>query len=103
MSIVNVLLGISSYPYMVFEPASTLLMKKFSPSFWMSRIMISWVCSYLSIEYGREQWLMKVTIGHRFHVSGSYSELYRDAALPVFLGAHRSGLLPWSSVWGAPL
>lgn len=34
---------------MVFEPASTLLMKKFSPSFWMSRIMISWVSLYLPI------------------------------------------------------
>ncbi|KAF2169082.1 hypothetical protein M409DRAFT_65369 [Zasmidium cellare ATCC 36951] len=30
------------FPYMFAEPASTVLLKHFSPSVWMSRIMISW-------------------------------------------------------------
>lgn len=35
-------LSIFYYPYMVFEPVSTLLLKKFSPRVWMSRIMLTW-------------------------------------------------------------
>lgn len=35
-------LSIFYYPYMVAEPASTLLLKRFSPSIWMSRIMVTW-------------------------------------------------------------
>ncbi|KAJ4363188.1 hypothetical protein N0V83_010308 [Neocucurbitaria cava] len=35
-------LSIFYYPYMFFEPLATLLLKKFSPSVWMSRIMITW-------------------------------------------------------------
>lgn len=35
-------LSIFYYPYMASEPASTLLLKKFSPSVWMSRIMVTW-------------------------------------------------------------
>lgn len=35
-------LSIFYYPYMFFEPASTLMLKRFSPSAWMSRIMITW-------------------------------------------------------------
>jgi len=30
------------YPYAAFEPISTLLMKKTTPSFWIGRIMITW-------------------------------------------------------------
>ncbi len=30
------------YPYGAFEPASTLLLKRFKPNVWMSRIMITW-------------------------------------------------------------
>ncbi|KAG6911077.1 hypothetical protein DXG01_004592 [Tephrocybe rancida] len=30
------------YPYAFLEPASTLLMKKTTPSFWLSRIMVTW-------------------------------------------------------------
>ncbi|KAK4500084.1 hypothetical protein PRZ48_008270 [Zasmidium cellare] len=30
------------YPYLFAEPASTLLLKQFTPSVWMSRIMITW-------------------------------------------------------------
>jgi sugar phosphate permease len=30
------------YPYMVFEPVATLALKQFTPSVWMSRIMITW-------------------------------------------------------------
>jgi MFS family permease len=30
------------YPYAAFEPVSTLLLKKFKPNIWMSRIMITW-------------------------------------------------------------
>ncbi|KEZ45632.1 hypothetical protein SAPIO_CDS1990 [Scedosporium apiospermum] len=35
-------LSIFYYPYMFFEPVATLLLKRFSPSVWMSRIMITW-------------------------------------------------------------
>ena len=37
-------LSIFYYPYAVFEPASTLLLKRFKPNIWMSRIMITWGC-----------------------------------------------------------
>lgn len=36
------ILSIFHYPYMVFEPFSTLLLKKFTPRKWMSRMMVSW-------------------------------------------------------------
>ncbi|EME39515.1 hypothetical protein DOTSEDRAFT_180100 [Dothistroma septosporum NZE10] len=36
-------LSIFYYPYMFAEPASTVLLKHFSPSVWMSRIMVTWV------------------------------------------------------------
>lgn len=36
-------LSIFYYPYMFFEPMATLALKRFSPSVWMSRIMITWV------------------------------------------------------------
>lgn len=35
-------LSIFYYPYMLAEPASTLLLKRFKPRVWMSRIMITW-------------------------------------------------------------
>ncbi|KAF2751438.1 MFS general substrate transporter [Sporormia fimetaria CBS 119925] len=35
-------LSIFYYPYMFFEPIATLALKHFSPSVWMSRIMITW-------------------------------------------------------------
>ncbi|KAF2715733.1 MFS general substrate transporter [Pleomassaria siparia CBS 279.74] len=35
-------LSIFYYPYMVFEPFATLALKHFSPSVWMSRIMLTW-------------------------------------------------------------
>ncbi|KXT13092.1 hypothetical protein AC579_2146 [Pseudocercospora musae] len=35
-------LSIFYYPYMFFEPTSTILLKYFSPRIWMSRIMITW-------------------------------------------------------------
>jgi MFS family permease len=35
-------LSIFWYPYMVFEPFATLLLKRFGPSIWMSRIMLTW-------------------------------------------------------------
>ncbi|KXH33991.1 high-affinity nicotinic acid transporter [Colletotrichum simmondsii] len=35
-------LSIFYYPYMFFEPLATLALKSFSPSVWMSRIMITW-------------------------------------------------------------
>ncbi|PPJ49632.1 hypothetical protein CBER1_02173 [Cercospora berteroae] len=35
-------LAIFYYPYAAFEPASTLLLKRFSPRVWMSRIMMTW-------------------------------------------------------------
>ncbi|KAK5106595.1 hypothetical protein LTS08_000716 [Lithohypha guttulata] len=35
-------LSIFYYPYMFFEPVSTLMLKRFSPSKWMSRIMVTW-------------------------------------------------------------
>jgi hypothetical protein len=36
------IISIFSYPYMFFEPPSTLLLKRFTPRVWMSRIMITW-------------------------------------------------------------
>lgn len=36
-------LSIFYYPYMLAEPLATLALKHFSPSVWMSRIMITWV------------------------------------------------------------
>jgi hypothetical protein len=39
-------LSIFYYPYMFLEPVATLALKKFSPSVWMSRIMITWVCEF---------------------------------------------------------
>ncbi|KAK1701643.1 high-affinity nicotinic acid transporter [Colletotrichum lupini] len=35
-------LSVFYYPYMFFEPLATLALKRFSPSVWMSRIMITW-------------------------------------------------------------
>ena len=35
-------LSIFYYPYGAFEPFSTLLLKRFKPNIWMSRIMITW-------------------------------------------------------------
>ncbi len=35
-------LGIYHYPYFLFEPFSTFLLKRFSPRTWMSRIILSW-------------------------------------------------------------
>ena len=35
-------LSIFYYPYMFFEPLATLMLKRFSPSVWMSRIMFTW-------------------------------------------------------------
>ncbi|BDD63758.1 hypothetical protein MAP00_008621 [Monascus purpureus] len=35
-------LSIFYYPYLFFEPVSTVLLKRFSPRVWMSRIMITW-------------------------------------------------------------
>ena len=34
-------LSIFYYPYAAFEPASTLLLKRFKPNIWMSRIMVT--------------------------------------------------------------
>ena len=39
-------LSIFYYPYMFFEPVATLALKRFSPSLWMSRIMITWVWEF---------------------------------------------------------
>lgn len=36
-------LSIFYYPYMFLEPLATLALKRFTPSVWMSRIMITWV------------------------------------------------------------
>ena len=36
------IISIFFYPYMFFEPPSTLLLKRFTPRVWMSRIMITW-------------------------------------------------------------
>jgi MFS family permease len=35
-------LSIFWYPYMFLEPLATLMLKRFSPSVWMSRIMLTW-------------------------------------------------------------
>ncbi|KAK3701817.1 hypothetical protein LTR37_015239 [Vermiconidia calcicola] len=35
-------ISIFFYPYAAFEPASTLLLKRFKPNLWMSRIMLTW-------------------------------------------------------------
>lgn len=35
-------ISIFYYPYMFLEPPATLLLKRFSPSKWMARIMVTW-------------------------------------------------------------
>jgi MFS family permease len=35
-------LSIFWYPYLFFEPLATLMLKRFGPSVWMSRIMVTW-------------------------------------------------------------
>jgi len=35
-------LSVFYYPYMFFEPLSTMMLKRFTPSVWMSRIMVTW-------------------------------------------------------------
>ncbi|OHE98162.1 high-affinity nicotinic acid transporter [Colletotrichum orchidophilum] len=49
-------LSIFYYPYMFFEPLATLALKRFSPSVWMSRIMITWgvisMCQGATQSYG---------------------------------------------------
>ncbi|KAI9734343.1 MAG: hypothetical protein M1834_002449 [Cirrosporium novae-zelandiae] len=35
-------LSIFYYPYMFFEPLSTMMIKRFNPNVWMSRIMLTW-------------------------------------------------------------
>lgn len=35
-------ISIFYYPYMFLEPPATLLLKRFSPSTWMARIMVTW-------------------------------------------------------------
>lgn len=50
------IISIFSYPYMFFEPPSTLLLKRFTPRVWMSRIMITWgavsMCQAAATNYG---------------------------------------------------
>lgn len=41
-------LSIFYYPYMLAEPTSTMLLKYFSPSIWMSRIMVTWGTAFAS-------------------------------------------------------
>ncbi|EXF75166.1 high-affinity nicotinic acid transporter [Colletotrichum fioriniae PJ7] len=48
-------LSIFYYPYMFFEPLATLALKRFSPSVWMSRIMITWVRWIASSMHGATQ------------------------------------------------
>jgi hypothetical protein len=44
-------LSIFYYPYLFAEPLATLALKRFGPSLWMSRIMISWVSVLLDMMY----------------------------------------------------
>jgi hypothetical protein len=67
-------LSIFYYPYMVFEPISTLALKHFTPSVWMSRIMITW--GIISICQGATQ---------------NYSGIL---ACRFFLGAAEAGFYP---------
>ncbi|KAK0258445.1 hypothetical protein LTR91_006545 [Friedmanniomyces endolithicus] len=39
------ILSAFSYPYLILDPVSTILMKRFTPRKWMSRILLSWVSS----------------------------------------------------------
>ncbi|KAF6804863.1 high-affinity nicotinic acid transporter [Colletotrichum sojae] len=48
-------LSIFYYPYMFFEPLATLALKRFSPSVWMSRIMITWPKGVISMCQGATQ------------------------------------------------
>lgn len=49
-------ISIFYYPYMFAEPASTMLLKRFSPRVWMSRILITWgiisMCQGATQNYG---------------------------------------------------
>ncbi|KAK0386856.1 hypothetical protein NLU13_5169 [Sarocladium strictum] len=67
-------LSIFYYPYLFFEPLATLALKRFSPSVWMSRIMVTW--GIISMCQGATQ---------------SYSGIL---ACRFFLGAAEAGFYP---------
>lgn len=82
-------LSIFYYPYMFFEPLATLALKRFSPSVWMSRIMITWV-SMLGYQLSSVQWLfglLTLMKGDHINVPGRNSELCWYSGLSLLLGA----------------
>ena len=89
-------LSIFYYPYMFFEPLATLALKKYSPSRWMSRIMVTWVMILETILSPLPS--AYIETGYHFHVSGCNSELRRHIGLPILPWTCRSRILPRSSV-----
>lgn len=73
-------LSIFSYPYIVFEPVSTILLKRFTPRKWMSRILITWAC----LPVVRNASLpANVRSGNHLHVPSGGARLRRAHNLPV--------------------
>lgn len=76
----------SQVPYIVAEIPSNLLLKKFRPSRWQSRIMLSW---YVRLDlYATKMDADQISKGHRHRVYGCSSQHGRSLRL---------SLLPWSS------
>jgi hypothetical protein len=85
-------LSIFYYPYMFFEPLATLALKRFSPSVWMSRIMITWVRVPLGI-------LIRVANSSPFQgiismCQGATQNYAGILACRFFLGAAEAGFYP---------
>jgi len=88
-------LSIFYYPYMFFEPLATLALKRFSPSVWMSRIMITWVRKHLSSSI---EFMLKLTPGHHIHVPRRDAELFRYSGMSLLSWIGRGWVLSWSAV-----
>jgi hypothetical protein len=89
-------LSIFYYPYMFFEPLATLALKRFSPSVWMSRIMITWVrLRPVALQIFDE---LTGCVGNHLNVSGCDAELlwYSGVSLLPWLG--RGWFLSWRPV-----
>jgi hypothetical protein len=82
-------LSVFYYPYMFAEPLSTLALKYFSPSVWMSRIMVTWVCrGDMGVTNGLRRITgliaIKLISGHSLHVPGRDTKLCRHISMPFF-------------------
>jgi MFS family permease len=84
-------LSIFYYPYMLFEPLATLALKRFSPSVWMSRIMITWVSSLHDTKATGSDCDAQGVISMCQGATQNYSGIL---ACRFFLGAAEAGFYP---------